>query len=269
MVAHNAELLELLINPVLMKTANWISENGLALAPEKSECVILTKKHSFCFPQLYVQGCRVPVKKKIRCLGVRLDTRLSFSVHAVSTGARKAAVALGRRMPNVSGPSRSKRQLLMSVVHIRLLYGAQVWADKIKEVQKSRNTFEQAQRYAALRVARCYRTVSYMVALFLVRMPLIFLLALGKKRIANLKKSRTAICKLEVHIETIRQWQVLWESTPKASWTNCLIPDLVRWWTSGPREISFRMAQALTGHGCFQQYLWSKTRASNPMCVHC
>lgn len=29
------------------------------------------------------------------------------------------------------------------------------------------------------------------------------------------------------------------------------------------------MAQALTGHGCFQSYLWRKKKADNPGCVHC
>jgi len=29
------------------------------------------------------------------------------------------------------------------------------------------------------------------------------------------------------------------------------------------------MAQALTGHGCFQGYLWRRKRAANPGSVHC
>jgi len=29
------------------------------------------------------------------------------------------------------------------------------------------------------------------------------------------------------------------------------------------------MAQALTGHGCFQEYLWSKGRELSPDCPHC
>lgn len=48
--AHNAELIEQLVNPVLSDVADWMSTNGLALAPEKSECVILTGKHAFRSP---------------------------------------------------------------------------------------------------------------------------------------------------------------------------------------------------------------------------
>lgn len=128
-----------------------MTTNGLRLAPEKSECVVLTNKKAYRKPDLYIQGCHIPVERAIRYLGVRLDTRLSFVNHAttVAAGARKAAAALGRLMPNVSGPTQSKRKLLMSVVHSRLLYGAEVWADSADEIQKSRNALLQAQRCAA------------------------------------------------------------------------------------------------------------------------
>jgi len=121
--AHNAKLLEKLVNPVFSDMADWMSEIGLALASEKSECVILTRKRSFRSPEFHLQGVRVPVKKDVRYLGVRLNTRLSFVQHAisVSAGAKVVATALGRLMPNTRGPSQSKRTLLMSVVQSRLL----------------------------------------------------------------------------------------------------------------------------------------------------
>jgi len=67
----------------------------------------------------------------------------------------------------------------MSVVHSRLLYGAEVGADSVLEVQKSKNSLlqAQAQRCSALRVARCYRTVSDMASLVLARMPPVSLVA--------------------------------------------------------------------------------------------
>jgi phage-related protein len=55
----------------------------------------------------------------------------------------------------------------------------------------------------------------------------------------------------------------------KAAWTKRLISDLSRWWTCGPREISFHMAQVLSGHGCFQSYLWKRGRATSEVCCHC
>jgi len=99
----------------------------------------------------------------------------------VAAGARKAAAALGRLMPNIGGPSQAKRQLLMSVVQSRLLYGAEIWAEPVLGVQKTRNLLSQAQRCAALRVARCYRSVSDMASLVLAKMPPVFLLTVGRK----------------------------------------------------------------------------------------
>lgn len=271
-VAHNAELIEELVNHTLNEIAEWMKENGLKLAPEKSECVVLTKKYAYRDPELFIEGCLVPVRRSIRYLGVYLDTRLSFGVHVakVTAGARKAATVLGRLMPNVGGPMQCKRSLLMSVIHSRILYGAPLWADEVQKIQKYKNLLLQTQRCAALRVARCYRTVSDMAALVLARMPPATLVATGRKRVAAAKKIGIGISKADVNTDVIRQWQELWVSTTsKAAWTKRLIPDLTRWWNQGPTEVSFHMAQVLTGHGCFQSYLWKKRRAISPACPHC
>jgi len=270
-VAHNAELVEELVNPALSTICEWMSENGLRLAPEKSECVVLTKKYVYRDPVLYVDGCPVAVKRAVRYLGVQLDTRLSFGTHveSVSTGARKAASALGRLMPNVGGPAQSKRSLLMSVVHSRLLYGATVWADEVQNVAKYQNIMLQSQRCAALRVARCYRTVSDMAALVLARMPPVTVQAAVRKRAAALKDEGVILSAQLKENDTLSRWQAMWDASAKAEWTKSLIPNLRRWWSQGPKEVSYHMAQVLTGHGCFQAYLWRRKRATNPGCVHC
>lgn len=127
-VAHNTQLIEQLVNPTLVEIVEWMTANGLNQAPDKSECVVLMNKKSYRAHDPFVQGCQIPVKQVIRYLGVRLDTRLSFVGHASTVVARpwKAAAVLGRLMPNVGVPSQPKRQLLMSVVQSRLLYGAEI-----------------------------------------------------------------------------------------------------------------------------------------------
>lgn len=130
-VGHNAHILEELLNKTLADVSSWMSVNGLSLAPEKSKCVVLTKKRSYRSPEIVVNGYTFPVKRTVHYLVVHLDTRLSVVEHdhIVSAWAKAAPTALGRLMPNDGGPSQSKRQLLMSVVHSRLLYGAQVLAE--------------------------------------------------------------------------------------------------------------------------------------------
>ncbi|CAI6350147.1 unnamed protein product [Macrosiphum euphorbiae] len=248
-----------------------MTTNGLQLAPEKSECVVLTNKKKFRNPDLFIHGHQIPSKRAIRYLGVQLDTRLSFIEHAstVAVGARKAVAALGRLMPNVGGPTQVKRQLLMSVVHSRLLYGAAIWSEEVSRFQKSSNVMLQAQRCAALRVARCYRTVSDMAALVLAKMPPATLLAGVRKQIAAAKKAGAALSKRDMMADVLRRWQNLWDSTGKAAWTKRLIPNLSRWWQCGPREVSYHMSQALSGHGCYQNYLWTRNKAPSPACPHC
>jgi len=65
-VAHNAELIEQIVNPTLEDIGGWMMSNGLRLAPEKSECVVLTNKYSYRDPRLFIQGCQVPVKRSLR-----------------------------------------------------------------------------------------------------------------------------------------------------------------------------------------------------------
>ncbi|KAL4135756.1 hypothetical protein QTP88_007347 [Uroleucon formosanum] len=49
-----------------------------------------------------------------------------------------------------------------------------------------------------------------------------------------------------------------------------MIPDIRRWvYQPNQETITFHMAQALTGHGCFQHYLWKRRRAGDPYCMHC
>ncbi|KAL4135951.1 hypothetical protein QTP88_007528 [Uroleucon formosanum] len=49
-----------------------------------------------------------------------------------------------------------------------------------------------------------------------------------------------------------------------------MIPDIRRWvYQPNQEAITFHMAQALTGHGCFQHYLWKRRRAGDPHCMHC
>jgi len=119
---------------------------------------VQVKVYRTSVPQISIDGFQVPTKRAIRYLGVQLDTRVLFVEHAttVAEGARRAASTIGRLIPNVVGTSQSKRGLLMSVVHSRLLYGTQVWAESIRGVKKAENSLLQAQRVCALRVSRCY-----------------------------------------------------------------------------------------------------------------
>ena len=54
-------------------------------------------------------------------------------------------------------------------------------------------------------------------------------------------------------------------------WTRVLIPpDVLGRWVNRPHgQVTFRLTQLLTGHGCFNRYLNRTGRAPSPGCSHC
>jgi len=231
-----------LLNPALSTVSNWMRENGLTIAPQKSEAVVLTRKHKFNEPQLYVEGYAIPVKPAIRYLGVELDTRLSFSKH-IATVSRKAtdsAKAIGRLMPNVGGPAQAKRALLRSVTNSKLLYASSTWAKVGIKTGKNRNEMARAQRTTALRTIRGYRTISGDTSSVLSSMLPADLLAHERARVKTRLEdegellSTSTIRKGERAIST-SSWQSRWDRAaagPDAvgrRWAHRLLPDIARW----------------------------------------
>jgi hypothetical protein len=80
-----------------------MTENGLKLAPAKTEAVVLTRKNIYDNPELLVEGHIIPFKRSMRYLGVEIDTRLLFTKHIqqASCKATDSAKAIGRLMPNL------------------------------------------------------------------------------------------------------------------------------------------------------------------------
>jgi len=281
-VARTGELLEVAVNSVLQDIDTWMRSRGLELAHRKTEAVMLTRRRAFVPPRLVVGGHEVELAKDIRYLGVRLDKRMSFQEH-VQLAARKAttsAAALFRLMPNISGPGQWKRRLLASVVESQLLYAAPIWSAAVSGSAKTTAALLRPQRAIALRVIRAYRTVSDEAAFVLAYMPPADLLAQERARLRARRMQPPlpgappvdmAALKATEREVTLGLWQRRWLFSPKAQWTRRLIPD-VRRWVRRPLPaipLSFRMTQALTGHGCFQHYLHRMGRANNPTCVQC
>lgn len=281
-VAKTGGLLEDSVNPTLESIDAWMRGKGLELAHHKSEAVMLTRRWAYTAPNLVIGGHRIVIRPFLRYLGVFIDQRMTFSTHVITVAkkATKSAVALSRLMPNIGGPCQSRRRLLASVVESQLLYAAPTWVDSATSSARTVKNLVRPQRAIALRIIRAYRTVSDEAALVLAGMPPADLLAKERKRIRTrtaappipdaIPISKPAIKRLERSV-TITQWQARWASTPKASWTRRLLPDLNRWvGRTVPRmPLTFHMTQALTGHGCFQHYLHKMGRANSPQCTLC
>ena len=50
-------------------------------------------------------------------------------------------------------------------------------------------------------------------------------------------------------------WQTRWHGEQTGRWTYRLIPELANWLYRKYGEVSFYLAQALSGHGCFNACL--------------
>jgi len=177
-------------------------------------------------------------------------------------------------MPNVGGPSTCKRALLGTVVNSKLLYASPTWASRATKTAKNRDTMARAQQTVALRITRAYRTVSTVGASVLASIVPADLLAIERGRIRRRLDDQsnetdiTTLRKQERAI-TIVAWQARWDRASTARWTHRLLPDLSLWLEKPPLNMTFRLTQALSGHGCFKQYLQKMNRAEDSYCVYC
>lgn len=271
--AHTTELLEMAVNPALVMVAEWMAENGLSVSVAKTKAIMLTSKRGYRRPGLILQGTQLALSDHIRYLGVELSSNLGFRRHiqVASDRASKTTAALSRLLPNVGGPTQAKRKLLASVVNSQLLYASPVWCSSLV-FQNHRNTILGPQRRMALRVARAYRTVSTAAILVIASCTPVHLIARGRGEARRLAESGVAppVAMRIVDELVWSWWQAEWsEEEGVGQWTKRLIPSVRSWVNRRHGSISYHLAQLLTGHGCFQQYLFRFARVTGPECVSC
>lgn len=109
-------------------------------------------------------------------------------INTASAKSSKSVTAISRLMPNIAGPSRSKRALLMSVTQSQLLYSATIWAGEGVKTAKNHAALNAVQRRAALRIARRYRTVSDSAAFVVTRLAPADILAVERGQGRDRKK---------------------------------------------------------------------------------
>ena len=167
---------------------------------------------------------------------------------------------------------------MASVVHSRLLYAAPVWAKALQNHAIQRRLFL-AQRLVALRIVSAYRTVSTSAVLVLVSVPPINLLAEERQETFQLRKELTCIVPQEIarakeairkdeRRKLVEKWQIRWHGEETGRWTYRLVPELATWLNRKQGEVGFYLAQALSGHGCFNAYLRRFQKRDKEMCCH-
>lgn len=257
------------INTAIARIGRWMRENRLKIAPEKTEAILLRFGRSRKEEVVEVEGVQVPLRDKVKYLGIWLDASVSFGPHirAAAAKAEAAVKALSRLMPNIGGPGEQARRALGHVAQSIMLYGAPIWEGAMR-AERNRKILQRVQRKVALRVCRAYRTTSYEAAMVLASMIPIQLLVEERSQIwrTELPKKDASVVARERTMET---WQTEWSGGQKGSWTRELIPDLRPWVERKHGQLGYHLTQGLTGHGSFKIYTHAIGKSVDEACVYC
>uniref|UniRef100_A0A2S2P557 Retrovirus-related Pol polyprotein from type-1 retrotransposable element R1 n=1 Tax=Schizaphis graminum TaxID=13262 RepID=A0A2S2P557_SCHGA len=250
------------------KVNAWLKKTGLTLALHKCEAMIITRTRTHNDLNIVIDGYRVATRRQVKYLGVHIDSKWKFSEHAriVSEKASRIVQGLSRILPNISAAKPTKRKLLSNVVHSIMLYGCPLWADDMSTSGWA--TLCKVQRRICLRVVSAYCTVSGDAVRVIAGIPPLDLLAKERKDLYLERKNRNHPPTDEADdITTV--WQRRWDSSEKGRWTQRLIPDIRRWINRRHGEVNFHLTQALSGHGCFAEYLRRFGKLGSAECWYC
>ena len=65
-------------------------------------------------------------------------------------------------------------------------------------------------------------------------------------------------------------WQEQWGALiVKAAWTKTLIPDVKPWVNRTHGQVDYHLAQALSGHGAYNAYLFRIGKTDDDTCTYC
>lgn len=230
-------------------------------------------------------GASVKVNQSFKYLDLVVDNKWNFKEHfrVLLPKAKKMTAALSRLMPNVRGPSKRRRRLYAEVIHSLIIYGSPVWASVMTRNRKTSGDVQRVQRRLALRVISAYRTVSHEAAGILVRIIPGDILANRHRRmyerscaaredVSFLTNRARAALRREERARDIAEWKSRLEDCeddqPGSRIREALVSKLEDWMNRNG-GLMFHITQILTGHGCFNHYLYKIGRLTSPACSHC
>ena len=237
----------------------------LEIAANNTEAVLLIgkKKHG---PIIFkLDGQSIVPQGSLKYLGVVLDAKLSFAPH-LSQAVEKANRVISRLsflLPRCYGAEESKRRTLCQVALSIVLYAVEIW-EKCLHVRKYRQIAERFQRRLSILINRGYRTISLESARIISRIIPLDLMVEERIRQRGTKMKRNENRKI-----TIEKWNTRWKDYSGSSWTKQLINDVEKWYNRKAGNVTYHLTQFLSGHGCFQHYLYAIKKVDDPKCLYC
>lgn len=255
----------------LLTIENWMRENQLKLAPQKTEAIIFKGKRRRDGVSFNIGGMQVIPQKSVKYLGIWLDEKLSFKVHLEQTKKKVEAkvAALARIMPNIGGPSLAKRKVLAGVAKSIIMYGAPIWG-QVVNVKRNRDLLESTQRKSLLRITSAYKTASTRALQVIAGVLPIDLEIEEAVELFQISRGEQGDTQDSIRARSINKWQQRWTGTRDvAQWTKELIPELSGWLKCSHKQIDFHLTQFLTGHGSFRTFTFRIGKATDENCVYC
>lgn len=256
---------------------------GLEVALHKSEALVFHGPRNAPPPgtEITVGGTPIAVGTKLKYLGIVLDSSWKFVEHfkCLAPKLMATAGALGRILPNTGGPGGACRRLYAGVLRSMVMYGAPIWADKLSA--QNILLMRRPQRAMALRIARAYRTVSYIAACLLACSPpwdleADMLATLYWRNVWALEQGdgptpqEVMEWRVEARDGLFQKWQErLEDPSISRELVEAIRPILKAWVERKHGVLTFHMTQMLTGHGCFGKYLCRVGRETTASCHHC
>ncbi|XP_068993471.1 uncharacterized protein [Neodiprion pinetum] len=275
-----------LANAMVARVVRRISGLGLTVAASKTEAVLfrrVKKGEAPNTPDVRVGAERVLLSGSMKYLGVRLDPGLTFKAHFASMETRLGGVTrtLARLMPNLRGPSESRRRLYAQTLFAVIMYGAPVWGDVARSSKYIQQVITRCQRRICARVVAAYRTASFVAVSMLARTPPLYLVADAYKRtfhrVRELRSTRTWSQSMvkAIREEKLRvareQWRVDLGSAglPSERLRLAILANWTGWFDRAHGSMTFRVTQVLTGHGYFADFLYRIGKTERPTCWYC
>lgn len=102
--ARDSIQLEQLLTISANRVKAWLANAGLQLALQKCEAMIITNTRKNNDMRINIDGHLVTTCKSLKYLGLQLDSKWSFSAHAIAVAEKPCKVVqnLARIMPNIS-----------------------------------------------------------------------------------------------------------------------------------------------------------------------
>ncbi|KAJ3658820.1 hypothetical protein Zmor_010541 [Zophobas morio] len=218
----------------------WMGDNGLSIAPDKSEPVLLVGRRTIREMSVCMEGRMIETREAVRYLGVEFqrNLRVAEQVERVVLKAKMVVGALGRLLPNCRPWD--------------LVWGGGVdrWIPHT-EVSTDASGFPEKHASASmLCVPHGVRG--------------------GKnERVRESSSAPSVACKGKARKDLMQAWCERWRQTEKAAWTRRLIPNLAEWVGRGHGEVNHYTSQVPIGHRSFGAYLKRIGKTECSACWYC